>query len=258
MPFFSPEHLADFKRGHQDVRHSWRDLQVRIVTRPYRNDRAREYAMHGLARRIGTLVRCIDRVYDLLPPEQDDFPVRDVVEDTTINIQAFVFNLFGGCDNLAWVWVYDRDIRDPKKPDEFLNKKWVGLGPDYKFLRSKLPSSFQTYLGTRENWFKHIKDFRDALGHRIPLYVPPYVVPTENAADYNRLEAAKVETMRATSEEYEQLDIEQRKLVVFQPIMQHSLTEAENPPVVFHSQLIADYNTIAEMTGNLLDEMDKP
>jgi hypothetical protein len=88
------------------------------------------------------------------------------------------------------------------------------------------------YLASLGAWFAHIIDFRDALAHRIPLYIPPYIVSEKDDAAYEALEARK----RATkdNDEYDGLCAEQHKLEAFHPVMKHALDD-KKPPVVFTS-----------------------
>src|SRR5277367_152246 len=67
--------------------------------------RAREFARQGFPGRLKVMVRCITNVFDEIPPERTELPSRDELTDATINIQSFVFNVFGAVDNLAWVWM---------------------------------------------------------------------------------------------------------------------------------------------------------
>ena len=52
------------------------------------------------------------------------------------------------------------------------------------------------------------------------------------------------------------MSAEQEKLAVFNPIMTHSFEE-EAKIVVFHAQLIADFNTIEELGRKMLEELDR-
>jgi len=85
-------------------------VRERYVLRTYRTGRGHEYATQGLCRRLDTLVRAINIVLDLLPPEREDIPDQDEVVAVTIVIQSFMFNAFGCLDNLAWIWVYERGV----------------------------------------------------------------------------------------------------------------------------------------------------
>jgi hypothetical protein len=170
-----------------------------------------------------------------------------------VNIQAFVFNIFGCCENLAWVWVLEKAVSQedgtPLKP------KMVGLGTTYSRVRQSFSQAFRSYLDSREQWFTHIKEFRDALAHRVPLYIPPYIIAPECLDEYERLGAAENEAARLRNfAEYDRLTAEQDALGRFRPWMTHS--PVENAPVtVFHFQL--DFNTIDEIGRKLLEEMER-
>jgi len=192
-------------------------------------------------------------VYEILPPEREDIPERDEVVDATIAIQSFVLNTFGCLDNLAWILVYEKDIKG--KDGNELDPKRVGLGS--KEVRISFTDEFRAYLDSRQKWFENLKNFRDSLAHRIPLYIPPYIVTPANVDEYNRLEQASGEALqRADFEEYDRLQSEQKKLGLFRPWMTHSQFE-KAPSVVFHSQLVADYVTIDEFGRTMLEELDR-
>ncbi|HEY6619346.1 MAG TPA: hypothetical protein VIY68_07365 [Steroidobacteraceae bacterium] len=250
-PYFSTENLAKLQQGRREVHKQFAELRQRYITRKYKSDRAREYATHGFGRRLGTLVRAIEQVYRILPPEREDIPERDEVVDATIAIQSFVLNTFGCLDNLVWIWVYEKDIK--AKDGNELDLKNVGFGN--KQIRASFTDEFCAYLDSRQTWFEYLKSFRDSLVHRIPLYIPPYIVTPANLDEYNRLEQTSCEALqRADFKEYDRLQSEQKKLGLFRPWMTHSQFE-KAPSIVFHSQLIADYVTIDEFGRTMLEEL---
>lgn len=255
MPrYFSAERIVELNAGRDEVHRQFRTLQERFVFRKYKSDRAAEFAKHGFCRRLETLMRTIDQVYELLPPEQEDIPDRDNVVDAATAIQAFTMNAFGCLENIAWIWLYEKDVKNgngtPLDPLE------VGLGK--KKLRKSLTPQFRTYLDGKKDWLANLISFRDSLAHRIPLYIPPYVVPKANVPKYNEIEKAKLEEpARSDPDEYEKLKTEQLKLCQFLPGMTHSVYE-EAPQVEFHSQLLNDYVTIDEYGLTLLEELDRP
>jgi hypothetical protein len=69
-----------------------------------------EYVRHGFLRRLGTLQRCIQNIYFAYPPERSDIPSRNECVDLAINLQSFIFNVFGCIDNLAWVWAIENEL----------------------------------------------------------------------------------------------------------------------------------------------------
>jgi hypothetical protein len=197
------------------------------------------------------MINTIDQVYELLPPEQDEIPPRDNVVKAAIAIQAFVMNAFGRLENIAWIWLYEKDVKNgngtPLDPTE------VGLGK--KKLRNSLTPQFRSYLDGKKKWLANLISLRDSLAHRIPLFIPPYVVPIANVAKYNELEKATFEEPAGSDpNEYEKLKAEQLKLCYFLPGMTHSIYE-EAPHVEFHKQLLNDYVTVDEYGRTLLEEL---
>ena len=61
--------------------------------RAYKTERGGEFAKHGFCRRLDTLVRCIDRVYELLPPAQETIPASHVVADADTKERKLVFKV---------------------------------------------------------------------------------------------------------------------------------------------------------------------
>lgn len=250
---FSDEDLEKLRMGHLAVSGKRQRLVERYVVRTYKNSRAQEYAKHGFCRRLGTLARCVDRVFEILPPDRIDLPTSDELTDAAINIQAFVFNVFGSADNLAWIWVKEKSLA--KDDGSKIPDVWVGLRKCNKFVRGSFSSGFQEYLTGLNDWFDYLENFRHALAHRIPLYVPPYVVANSRVAAFQEFEDQMTEASnRQDFAEYERLSVEQEALVGFQPSMTHSF-EDEAKHVVFHAQMLADFNTIEELGQKILDEL---
>ena len=98
---------------------------LRFQARTYRTERGREYAFHGLGRRLNLLRAAIEQVFTVLPPESDAIPGEEENLSATITIQAFVLNVIGCLDNLAWIWVYERDVKASNGAE--LDRKSVGL-----------------------------------------------------------------------------------------------------------------------------------
>lgn len=89
--------------------------------------------------------------------------------------------MYGCVDNLAWVWVYENGLNGK------IRRNSVGLRAKHKEVRSTLSVGFQDYLVKLDPWLDYIIEYRDALAHRIPLYVPPGGVPVRHVDAYNSL-----------------------------------------------------------------------
>jgi hypothetical protein len=229
--YFSKERVAELHAGLEEVHRQFAVLRENMCLRTYKTERGDEFAKHGFCRRLDTLVRSIDCVYELLPPDREEIPKRDVVVDAAIAIQAFTMNAFGCLDNIAWVLVYEKGIKG--KGGKELERLEVGLGK--KNVRDSLSKEFHAFLDGKQDWFGNLINFRDSLAHRIPLYIPPYVVPKPNIPKYNELEKAKwQEPAKSDPVEYEKVKVAQLALCQFVPGMTHSIFE-QSPQIEFHS-----------------------
>lgn len=201
--YFDENALRQLAEGFAAVPKKAQELVESFLVRQYISDVAKEYAHHGVARRIKTLARCIDQIYRNLPPEFDELPSRDVRTDATIFIQAFVFNTFGVLDNLAFVWVNEKNVR--ARNGRALPNGRIGLTNDKDQVRESFSASMQAYFEKCDPWFTHLENFRHSLGHHIPLYIPPYIVAPENLAQYEALEAGMNSLRRGDSAEHSRL-----------------------------------------------------
>lgn len=191
---FSDEALREIQEEYQTVSGKYERLMVRYQARMYRNARAQEFASQGFSRRLKTLVRCIDNVFEILPPDRIDLPTSHELSDAAINIQAFVINVFGCLDNLAWIFVLEQGLtRDDGSP---IPNTWVGLGKGNDFVRGSLSPEFQDYINGLNAWFDVQGNYRHALAHRVPLYIPPYIVPKTSKKAYLDLENQISEALR--------------------------------------------------------------
>lgn len=129
------------------------DLLVKFFTLKLTNTRAMEYARQGVPRRLKVLARCITNVFAGIPPERNELPSRDELSDATINIQSFVFNVFGAVDNLAWVWMHQ--IGQKRQDGTPIPNGHIGFGPKNTSVRGTLSQEFQDYLSTLDKWFEH-------------------------------------------------------------------------------------------------------
>lgn len=249
---FSQETLQGLEEQYLSVAGKSVGLSEAYVYSDYKDDRAKEYAKQGFVRRLLTMQQCIVTIFELLPPDQVDPPTNENLSNAKINLQAFVFNVFGCVDNLAWIWVHEKHIT--KENGSPIPNGWIGLRRTNKFVRKSLSQGFQDYLDGLDGWFDLQDEFRHALAHRIPLYIPQYVITDDKKAANQDLEDRKANTRNP--DEYDRLDAEQTALGVFWPVMTHSFIEEANF-VDFHPQLLADFNTIEELGRKMLEELDR-
>jgi hypothetical protein len=251
---FRADQLEQLTEEYSKVKEKYYQLLSQYTCLQFNNTGAYEYARHGFLRRIKTLQRCVQNIYTICPPDRVVKPSSDELDDIIINLQSFVFNIFGCIDNLAWIWVKEKQLKNKK--GELLSGGYVGLMLEKKnqIVRESFSQDFQDYLNSAKGWYENLENIRHALAHRIPLYVPPFSLNDEEAEKYKDLETKKnVALIQRDFEKAKRLSKEQDDLGIFIPLMTHSLEE-NAPRVVFHPQVLADWNTIIEFSGMFLKE----
>jgi hypothetical protein len=254
---YTDERLKHFENEYEKVTSGLRKLIEVFLTKispKLKNQRAKEYLEHGVCRRIRVLERSIERIYEIFPPSRKDKLTRDELADVQIYLHAFVINLFGILDNLAWVYVLEHNLEA-----EIGGRKGVGLYA--KGTQSILPLNLKAYINldsTKEWHEKYVKNYRDALAHRIPLYVPPLIVTDAEAAKWKELDGHTWECIRNHEfEALEDLEREKESLGVVCDMFSHSLSESESKTVYIHPQILVDGATVLELCGVYSDNFWK-
>jgi hypothetical protein len=249
--YYTKKHLEKIQERRHQVQRKTDNLLLRFVGFKFSNSKAAEYAQHGFARRIQTLNRCIQNLFKVVPAGAVKIPKRERLHDATINLQAFFANAYGCIDNLAWIWVHERGLaRKIKRSD-------VGLRKHNTKVRKSFSSELQSFLKSRDDWFDYLAEFRHALGHRVPPYIPPGCVRRKDVEAFNDLQRRMNEAIAAINPtEYDRLLAEQTKLYIFQPLMTHSFNEATGT-IRFHQQALVDFLTVEELALKMLDELKR-
>jgi hypothetical protein len=245
MPY-TAEQSANLSRECEDVLGDLQSLMLGCVAQgqTVMNARSREHLLHGAGRRIGVLRRSVENIFHTFPPSLERPLERDALADVQINLHAFVINLYGVFDNWAWAFVLRHGLES-----DIGDRRNVGLFKDKT--QRFLPPALKEYLvsETIAKWHEqYLKGYRDALAHRIPLYLPPAAWTQEESEVYNRLEAEKIECIKSMRwERLEEVWAEQGN--IGQPCFTflHAFSEEEaSRPVYLHPQLLCDSKAVAE------------
>ena len=252
---YTTEDLEKFSSSLRAIPAKYSTLVVGYRNQSFEVDQACEFARNGFLRRLIILKRCIEKVFDILPPSITQPPDNDRIIDATVYLQTFVFNTFGCVDNLAHVWAKEKRLTSEKDGRSIpIPDNQVGFGKDNKVVLDSLPTEFRDYLKELRPWLKSLENFRHALAHRIPLYIPPCSVPEDRADEYNKIEECISEARwRGDCAKADQLEDEKNALVRFEHLTTHSFGE-NAPKLPFHTQMIDDFLTVEEIAQKLLRE----
>ncbi len=251
--YFSTERLEQLEAERDEARLRYERLIIAMTQCTLSNKFAAEVIAQGFGRRVRLLIRCIENIFEYIPPERLDDPTEEERQDCVINLQAFVWNVFGCLDNLALAWVHEKQIKDGA---EELKPVEIGLRKKNKAVWKSLPQKVRQYLDTKESreWFTSLDNYRHALAHRVPLYVPPAVVMPSNTVALELNRKWQEARDRFDPDEMERLDDELRKLRLFRPWMKHSYEE-KSEEIEFHVRTLFDLKKVEDIGLLMFDAL---
>lgn len=209
---------------------------------------AREFALHGVSRRLGIIQSCVRNIFLLYPPERTERLDRDALQSVNINLHAMLVNVSGLQDNWAWVYVLEQGVVIGKR----FRRSDVGLYQNRT--QALLPLAVTTYLNepTMIQWRDlYAKEYRDSIAHRVPLYVPPSNLSPADLARHGELgELMNAHNLSGDIEAMFDALRERNNLGSASPLFLNSITVGR--PLLLHPQIICDAMTVAEISEIML------
>jgi hypothetical protein len=252
MPY-SDEQLARLDEFYGECLDRADTLTTGLIVRQYRHAETRETIVHGFNRRLFTLRHCLERVFEELPP-QEKAPEQTILMDVTVMLQSFYINVFGAIDNLARVWVREANVTLPD--GQPLPDRFIGFTSRNQTVRRSLTTVMTAYLDSSANWFSYLENYRHALAHRIPLYIPPKQLNQAEIDEYRHIDAEITSAYQDKRfGDLAGLRGKQNLLGRFEPVIMHSYGEGARP-IRFHSQMLNDYATVIEFAERVVSEID--
>ncbi|MBT3071921.1 hypothetical protein KKP04_13725 [Rhodomicrobium sp. Az07] len=255
---YSDKAVASMVQELPFLRTKYHELMHVFVYRNYVSERGRELGVQGFLRRVNIMMHCVSRLFEYLPLDrpQANLPNDESIVGAEIAAHAFLINVYGAIDNLAWVWVCEKSVRDEK--GRAVKRGNVGFWRNNTIVRTSLPAELQTYLAERDKWLDYVADWRHPLAHRVPPYIPPYCVAPSNEDVYQELERKMlIQLSVGNVASYEEAKQKQKQLGCFRPWLQGSFSESGRP-IRVHQQMLIDFVTTHEMglkVGHALDPL---
>lgn len=237
---------------HTELDQAWESLSrelpavwvslARDVAPSLTQERAQEYIAHGVARRLMIMERCLKNIFAIFPVRRTQLLSDEERNDLEINLYAFLINVHGLPDNLAWAYVLERRINILPRDVGLFSKK----------TKAHLPAVVQTYLASDaiSSWHRdYAKNYRDALAHRIPPYLPPATYTPEHEQEFRDLHERGEQAIKEGNFALAlDLHTQKHEVGIIHPAFMHSFSSEEAcSPMLLHPQLIVDARTILEI-----------
>ncbi len=242
---YSDKQIEEFSNKYRQIINEFDSLMLNTVASGQQQESAkvREYLLHGVSRRLSVIKKSIENIFNGFPLDAKRPLRRGDLYDVQINMHAYVINLYGIFDNWAWAFVYRHGLLE-----NLGGKHRVGMFK--KGMLTHFPNEISEYLKERElgKWHEdYLKSFRDALAHRIPLYIPPSMLTPEEGDRYQELDAQKMGLINVMDwERLNQVEHEQESLGNPCFYFLHSFEGEKPKPILMHPQLLSDGLAIAE------------
>ena len=172
---FTPTALAKLERQASQLRFKHYQLVMNLQTfsLDMKNLRAIEYISNGVMRRLFIINRCVENIFRLFPPSRAEKLANEDRLDLEISLHAFLINAYGSIENLALSLAFENGLVSGSESER---QARYTVGFFKKDFQAKLRPRLRAYLSTPKmlSWYEdYAKNFRDALAHRIPPYIPP-------------------------------------------------------------------------------------
>ena len=251
---YTPTALAKIEQQIHSLRFKHYDLVMNLqaFSGKMNNARAIEYLSNGVTRRLFIINRCVENIFRLFPPSRAEKLTNEDRLYLEISLHAFLINTYGVIENLALSLAFENELVSSAKPER---QATYSVGFFKNDFREKLSPRLRTYLSGAKmlSWCNdYAKNFRDALAHRIPPYVPPSGLGKRDQRRFKKLsDSLTVLSKQGYSERYTATIDELVGLGKASPFYVHSFSEKSHF-VYLHPQVIADFNTLEDLIKRVL------
>lgn len=155
-----------------------------------RSSDARRHVREGFDRRI--LMMQASRIFmrTVVPADRKQALATHEVTELAIHINSYYVNLAGSMDNIAWALKYELGLLEGSSEAGGRRLTECTLfGSAFLNALTSTQPSLVVFLRERSGWAVELKRFRDPAAHRVPLYVPPGIIKTEETLrEFRRLD----------------------------------------------------------------------
>ena len=154
MPY-TENSLNEMQKRYVELQSTYARLVMGLLSlaENFKSAEAQEYARTGVCRRLKILFHCIENIFEIFPPDREEFLSKKEATNIDINLHAFFINISGVFDNLAWVYVYEYSLFGKPK-DGKLGRHDIGLFNEKT--QHYLSDNLRTHLTSEQkiSWFE--------------------------------------------------------------------------------------------------------
>ena len=170
----------------------------------------------------------------------------DMATELTMHANSLYVHIRGLFDNLAWAIAYEFPTYGQVSESNKKDRSRIGLF--HSAFIDKIPShELAAFLREHVRWHDLLKEFRDPIAHRLPMYAVPSVIAEEDADRYQQLEKESIGALMSMDiDKHSRLKQEKVKLTRYIPMLCH---EQDGQPMLLpmKPQVEQDVSITAEI-----------
>jgi hypothetical protein len=138
---------------------------------------AQKHLQEGVARRMVMMRENEERIEAIAPADRTTVLTSEEALDVNIHLNSYYLHLRGALDNLAWAIHYEHSLLGLGNEGDATVRRQIGLF-DTRFRKALALSvpSLNKIIANHDAWHDELREFRDPVAHRIPLYAAPGVL----------------------------------------------------------------------------------
>jgi hypothetical protein len=213
------------------------------------NQHAAYYMRFGAGRRLRMIFYAYREIVFTAHPDRDSPLSADEQRELSRDVNVLYMNIRGVLDNFAWCFLYEKEAGAINS----LSRTDVDLF-SAKFRKLPAFSQIMQEISAHDDWNREVKERRDPVAHRIPLYIPPSMLTEEQAETYVALNNEANEAARNLA--FHEFDFKTDQLSnigTFCPYFQHHPDDGLIPIYPTIPSDMAHLITIGDVIGRGLE-----
>lgn len=143
----------------------------------------------GLGARHYVLRHCREYLERVCFTARQDALSADAATEAALHLNGYYLNLRGALDNLAWILQFELQLFPGTTENAGHRMKIHLFGDDFIRAVEACSINHAAHLSAMKVWGQDLAALRDPAAHRIPLYVPPGVITSQDQVDeFRRLD----------------------------------------------------------------------
>lgn len=138
---------------------------------------------HALGRRLSMTFHAYQHISVVADPTRTQPLTHDEQKDLSRDLNVLYMHTRGVLDNFAWSLLYERHPHIAPR----VNPYDVGLFSQKYRAQCPCFVEIEKDIDVHRDWDKDLKERRDPVAHRIPLYIPPSFLSEQEGSAYHRL-----------------------------------------------------------------------